>query len=162
MYVDIRSVGQDQFCQSRLSKQMAAGNSTPSKNDSCNTRNACKLRNLIWDVFAIHGFNISSKLFCQLPVFLQTFFVFFRSNRKIRCFHKQRSKLAVKGICHSCRSSDDFCVGGCGRKASKDVLIRIHSFLFLYVLCHHPHLLFNILSQRISFFHRSDVNNHSR
>ena len=46
--------------------------------------------------------------------------------------------------------------------AGKDVLIRIHSFLFLFVLCHHPHLFFNILSQRISFFHRSDVNNHSR
>ena len=162
MYVDIRSIGQEQFCQSRLSKQMAAGNSTSSKNDSCNTRYASKLCNLIWNVFTIYRFNISSKLFCQLPVFLQTFFVFFRSNRKIRCFHKQSRKLAAKGICHSCRSSDDFCVGRGGRKAGKDVLIRIHSFLFLFALCHHPHLLFNILSQRTYFFHRSDVNNHSR
>ena len=130
---------------------MLSGNGTLPQNDSGDTGDAGKFRDLIRDVLTVDSFDVRAELLCQFSVFFQPPFVFLGGKGKIRRFHKQCRELTVESLCHSCSGADDPCVGGSGRQAGENVV----SFAIIGMLIHlaHSFLFFLILTQIQCIFH---------
>ena len=111
MDIQIGRIRNQSLCQGRFAENALPGSGAAADYYFGNTGKPCKLCNLIRNILTIAGFDMCAKLLGQPHIFPQPLLIIIAHLSSCRRFHKESGKAPTKCPCHSCRCSDDLCVG---------------------------------------------------